>query len=547
MSAGFPVGAPVAPDEDPGEGCADADAAGPLPPAEGLPAGLPPDPPPSGPHPLRTTALSSTAATARNACTPTPAGFRADPRVWSRHRPYRKHQEDDIRRIAARRWLPPLVAALLGLWGLRRGGSMWRDESVTWQVAHRPPGGIRELLGQVDAVHGLYYLLMHALFRVWDGGGPEAAGLWALRLPSVAATALAAAGVAAVAHRLAGERAALCSGVAYAVLPPVQMYAQEGRSYALVAAAVVWATYLMLRERWIAYTVVLLLGCWLHEFAVLALLAHGFTARRSRGWRWSAAVVVALLLPLGVVSAGQAERQLGWLGRPGWQDWAAYGVVAAAALLLARGAGRDLVRVALPLVLLPPGLLMAVSLVHPWYVDRYVLYALAGLALLAGARLAAVRGWWPWLPVAALLVPFTWWSVWLRTPESRKDDVLAVAAAVRERARPGDAVLFMPSRRREWLLSSPQVYGGLHDLALDRTPAASHTLWGTELPTADIWARLVDAPRVVALLDPSDQPLDPYPREAVKRQTLASHFDLCSVDGVRGARIAVYAQPGHCP
>ncbi|KPI05637.1 hypothetical protein OV450_3955 [Actinobacteria bacterium OV450] len=420
---------------------------------------------------------------------------------------------------------------------------MWRDESVTWQVAHRPLGGTAELLGRVDAVHGLYYLLMHAVFQAWDGG------LWALRLPSVAATALAAAGVAAIAHRLAGERAALCSGAVYAVLPPVQMYAQEGRSYALVAAAVVWATYLMLRERWAAYTAVLLVGCWLHEFAALALLAHAVTARRSRGWRWSAAVVVLLLLPLAAVSVRQAERQLGWLGRPGWQDWAAYGVLAAAVLLLARGAAapRELVRVAVPLALLPPGLLMAISLVHPWYVDRYVLYALAGLALLAGTRLAAARRRRPWLLTAALLVPFGWWSVWLRTPESRKDDALAVAAAVRERARPGDAVLFMPSRRREWLLSSPELYGTLDDLALARTPAASRSLQGTELPAEQIWARLVDAPRVVALLDPADQPLDAYPGEAVKRQTLASHFDLCSMDEVRGARIAVYAQPGQCP
>lgn len=441
--------------------------------------------------------------------------------------------------------LPPLLAVLLGLWGLERGGSMWRDESVTWQVAHRPLGALGELLGQVDAVHGLYYLLLHGVFAAWDGG------LWALRLPSVAATALAAAGVAAIGHRLAGERAALLGGLAYAVLPPVQMYAQEGRSYALVAAAVVWATYLMLRERWTAYAAVLLLGCWLHEFAALALLAHAVTARRSRGWRLAAGSVVVLLLPLALVSARQAEQQLGWLGRPSWQDWAAYAVLAGAVLLLARGAEprgqRDLVRVALPLALLPPGLLMALSLVHPWYVDRYVLYALAGLALLVGARAAAARGWWPWLLTAALLVPLGCWSAWLRTPESRKDDVTAVAAAVRERARPGDAVLFLPARRREWLLSSPGVYGGLRDVALERSPRASRTLQGSELPSERIRAALIASPRVIALLDPADQPLDPYPREAVKRQTLAAWFDLCSVTPVRGARVALYARPGDCP
>ncbi|MEU7063302.1 hypothetical protein ACIGQE_03040 [Streptomyces sp. NPDC053429] len=467
--------------------------------------------------------------------------------------PARKHPEADISRTALWRGLPPLLAVVLGLWGLERGpggGSMWRDESVTVQVAHRPLAALAELLGRVDAVHGLYYLLMHGVYGLWDGG------LWALRLPSVAATALAAAGVAAVAHRLAGPRAAVIAGTAYALLPPVQMYSQEGRSYALVACAVVWATYLMLAERWVAYAVVLLLGCWLHEFAVLALLAHGCAAGRSRGWRWSAAGVLAALAPLAVVSARQAQQQLGWLGRPGWQDWTAYGVLVLAVVLLARGVRdeRRALRVAVPLALLPPGLLMALSLVHPWYVDRYVLYALAGLALLIGLRLAradaarARRTVWPWVLTGALLAPWGWWSGWLRTPESRKDDVLAVAAAVRERARPGDAVLFMPSRRREWLLSSPGTYAPLRDLALARTPAASRSLWGTELPAPEIRARLARTPRVVALLDPQGQPLDPYPAEAAKREALADGFRLCSLAQVRGARVAVYGRTGaDCP
>lgn len=327
------------------------------------------------------------------------------------------------------------------------------------------------------------------------------------------------------------------------------MYAQEGRSYAFVAAAVVWATYLMLRECWVAYAVVLVLGCWLHEFAVLALPAHAFAAWRSRGWRLAAGAVVAALLPLALVSARQAQQQLGWLGRPSWQDWAAYGVLAAASLLLARGAARELVRVALPLALLPPGLLLAVSLVHPWYVDRYVLYALAGLALLVGARLATARGWWVWPLVGVLLVPVGFWSAWLRTPESRKDDARAVAAAVGELARPGDAVLFMPSRRREWLLSSPETYGPLRDLALSRTPAASRSLQGVERTPEEIQAALLDpaVERVVALLDPVGQPVDGYPAEAVKRQMLVSSFDLCSVTGVRGARVALFARPGGCP
>ncbi|PWS39670.1 hypothetical protein DKT74_37105, partial [Streptomyces sp. ZEA17I] len=105
------------------------------------------------------------------------------------------------------RLLVPSAAALwtfaLGLWGLSRQNSVWRDEAATWQVARRSTAEIAQLLGNVDVVHGLYYLLMHGLFELF---GP---GTTVLRLPSVAAMAVAAACVAALGHRLAGPWAGL--------------------------------------------------------------------------------------------------------------------------------------------------------------------------------------------------------------------------------------------------------------------------------------------------------------------------------------------------
>ncbi|MFE9993603.1 hypothetical protein [Streptomyces avermitilis] len=143
----------------------------------------------------------------------------------------------------------------------------------------------------------------------------------------------------------------------------------------------------------------------------------------------------------------------------------------------------------------------------------------------------------------AVLLPWSWEVC---SPDSRKDDVIAVADAVRKQADGADGVLFVPARRREWLLSSPDVYGLLPDLALKRSPEASRTLEGTELSTAAVRECILAADRVVALTDPPGQLLDPFPQEAVKRRTLERHFERCGTTPLLGAQAVVYARPGHC-
>ncbi|MDN3021981.1 hypothetical protein [Streptomyces sp. S.PB5] len=190
--------------------------------------------------------------------------------------------------------------------------------------------------------------------------------------------------------------------------------------------------------------------------------------------------------------------------------------------------------------------------------DRYVLYGHAGTALLAGAaldrlgRLVRARG--GVRAVAVLVAGTTAFALLaalpvtlqLRTPQSRTDDVTAVAEALRAAGGGADGVLYMPSRRRVWSLVDPGSVRGLRDLALERGPVASHTLYGTEAPAADIRDRLLGAERIVVARDPAGQPADRAPREEVKRRVLADHFVECGTRRVRGAQISVYARPGRC-
>ncbi|MFF8730179.1 glycosyltransferase family 39 protein [Streptomyces sp. NPDC015171] len=317
--------------------------------------------------------------------------------------------------------------AAIGLWGLDRGG-MWRDEAVSFQVGRRTVPQIWRLLHGVDAVHGLYYLLLHAVLAVHPGEV-------VLRLPSVCAAACTAGLVAALGARLVRPRVGLWAGLLYAVTPMAGHYAQEGRSYALVAAGATGATLLFVRGvrggSWWPYGAVLGLACWLHEFAVLLLLAHAVSlalaragARVWRGWGCAAAAVVAALLPMVLVSRAQAA-QLAWLRAPTAQTaggllrhffgpsdevyWVCLGLAVVGLLgLVGRRGEPTCAGVALPVTVVPPAVLMLASQLSPLYVDRYVLFALSGAPLLVAAgaeRLARAAGSagrrWPVLRVPA--------------------------------------------------------------------------------------------------------------------------------------------------
>lgn len=473
--------------------------------------------------------------------------------------------------------MPVGLMLFLGAWGIRRQDAIWRDEAVTYDMAHRGLADLWHTLQHVDVVHGLYYALMHLWFAGYDatlrGTFGDAVGL---RLPSVVAMTVAAAGVALLGQRLVGRRAGLLAGFTFALIPVVQQYAQEGRSYAMVCALVVWATYVLVlaatRPRkglWTGYTALMLAACLLHEFAVLALPAQGAAVvlarlprRVLRAWLLASAAVLAGLAPLAVFSTRQSA-QLSWLMWPDPLQLLTFAVLAVLGTACARVRIRSrgpigLRALGVPLLLLPTLLLLLLSHVEPAYVDRYVLYYVVGFALLAGAALARLlrpagergqtRGRRLRRATAVALLPAALLpvNVHLRSPDSRVDDVTAVAHAVRAVAEPGDGLLFMPARRRIWRATLPHEFRGLHDLALAKSPLASHTLYGTERAGDAIRDRMLAARRIVVAGDPDGQPADDSDQEIAKRSTLRAAFEICGSREVRGARITVYGRPGAC-
>ncbi|MBC7272423.1 MAG: glycosyltransferase family 39 protein [Streptomyces sp.] len=449
---------------------------------------------------------------------------------------------------------PLALTIALGLWGIRRQNTLWGDEAVTYQLAHRDLSQIWHTAQQVDLVHALYYALMHEIFGLFGGG------LLTLRLPSVLAMSLAASGVGLLALRLAGPRAGLLAGLVFPLLPQVQKYAQEGRSYAMVCALVTWATYALVagvphrtRWRWALYGSTMLLACLLHEFAVLALAAHGVTLAVSRvprpvmrAWSTAAAGVVAGLLPLAIHSAGQAE-QVSWIGGPVRLRYyllaAAVGLACARAPLAARGPVR-LSALAVPILVLPGLLLLTASLVKPLFVDRYVLFSNIGIAVLLGAwmdgfhRRSSRTAWIAAVVVLAALVPP---SLSLRTPQSRSNDATAVGAAVRTQGRPGDGLLYLTGQHRILTAASPEDTRSLTDLALAQDPVSSNTLAGVELPARDIAARMLEFDRIV-VVRAAGVNAPASPQDEAKTTTLRRYFREEGATHVNGAHVTAYVR-----
>lgn len=420
--------------------------------------------------------------------------------------------------------VPVLVTLGAGGWSLS-GASYWRDEAATLDADSRPLPALLRMLTRVDAVHGAYYLFMWPLMHVF--GTAEVV----MRMPSLLAMAAGAAGVAAIGRRLHSSRAGLLAGLAFAVLPQVSLYAQTARSYALVLACAVLASYLLVRvvaepgrRRWLAgYGCSIAVLGLLNLFGLLLLAGHAvflLACQRTALRRWLLPAVLGCLPALPVVALAWHERgQLDWLLAPGasapeglvsWlagSDGAIVPVVVVIMLGLQSRTGPaarlPLAWLALPWLIAPPVLLMAVSEVAvPVYTPRYVVFCLPALALLIGAGLD--RANLPFRAVALLLIAGLGLPAQAeeRRPAGHGDNYRAIAAVLSRHEHPGDGVFYncpachQKDLPREAAFAYPEAFRQLDDVTLAASPAASGTLIGTDVTPALLTWRLDHANRV---------------------------------------------------
>jgi len=426
----------------------------------------------------------------------------------------------------------PAVALAVMLWGLS-ARPYWGDEADTVSAVSRSVPQLLELLGHIDAVHGLYYLLLWPVARI------AGTGELATRLPSAVMMAAAAAGVTAIGRRLASRRAGLCAGLMFAVLPTVTVQGHDARPYAMVTASAVLASYLLVRTaqdarpRWFAaYGLSLVLVGYAQLFGLLLVPAHAVTliglsrgTRREadgrpgvvpptllRGWLVTVAAAGVAVAP--VTAAGWVQRaQIAWIPAPGWSDasdlvstliggsvWAEIvigllavlggicaGTAAPAGLhrivtlrsRSAAAADRGLAWLAVPWLVLPPLILIAASLLKPVYFGRYLTFCLPAVALLAGAGLAAMR--WPkWLGVLALVVALV--APTQLAMRVQGGGMQLVAQFLSAHRRPGDAIVYPASLVPPWYLAYPDGFAQLRDLSMAKDPAASGRLFGDAVP-----------------------------------------------------------------
>jgi mannosyltransferase len=439
-----------------------------------------------------------------------------------------------------------VVGAVVSLGGAARP-SFWYDEAATISASYsRSLPQLWQMLGNVDAVHGLYYLLMHGWFQVFPP-----TEFWS-RVPSGLAVGVASAGVVVLGRQFSCRTVAVSSGVLCAILPRTTWAGIEARPYALSMMAAVWLTVLLVcairRDNawlWVSYAIALATSVLLDVYLALMLLAHSafvLIYRRSRTvlLRFAIAAVAACaaVAPFVLKAMGQVH-QIVWIAPVGHrtiEDVAVQqyfersppftivsALVIATAIVLwlftsASLASTDwqLLTLAIAWLVIPTAVILVWSaFVVPIYTPRYLCFTAPAIALVLGICIGALAVK-PWVAAAVLsafaLAAAPNYLLVQRGPYAKYGmDYSQVADLITDKATPGDCLLvndtvtFMPAPMRPLLAARPDAYRPLVDLSLWQRAADRNDVFDTNLIPEATAGPLSDC-RVVWIITQADTP-----------------------------------------
>ncbi len=423
--------------------------------------------------------------------------------------------------------------------------SLWGDEAASVMSAERPLATLWPMLARVDAVHGVYYVLLHFWIELFGSSA------FSVRFPSAVAVGLATAGLVLLSNRLGGLRLGVVAGLLFMIIPRTTYMGTEARSYALSAAIAVWLTLLLVilirraqphhgrRDRvltnfgWALYALGLAFGISLFLYLAFLAVAHMIMVLLLRSSRstlraWVVAGTAALLViaPFVLEVIGQRQQVAFLATRPRvgvWQilvdQWMgnlgfaiiAWGIIAFGIFWALRdkdrGRHRDvrslppIVLVGLSWLLIPQILMLLLTIVTPLYALRYLSFVTPALALLlsfAVVSLTRIR-YRPRLAVTvavtlvvALVAASVMTYIGQRTPYAKNNgtDFAEVSTTIGMVSQPGDAVMFDPTVRpsrlpRLALHVYPDGFTNVTDVLLSKPYATTSWLWDTQHPIKD--------------------------------------------------------------
>jgi mannosyltransferase len=437
-----------------------------------------------------------------------------------------------------------VLGAVVSLAGAGRP-SFWYDEAATISASYsRSLTQLWHMLRNVDAVEGLYYLLMHGWFKIFPP-----TEFWS-RVPSALAIGGAAAGVVVLGKQFSSRTVALASGVVCAILPRATWAGIEARPYALSMMAAAWLTVLLVYATrrntiaaWLSYGIVLAMSTLLDVYLLLlspAYLVFICFFRRSRTvvLRFALASVLACcaLTPFLIAAIGQAH-QISWVApighrtiedvaiqqyferSPPFTILSALIVATAIALWLFTSArlaeeDRQLLTLAIGWLVIPTAVIVIWSvLVHPVYTPRYLCFTAPAMALVLGVCIGAlaVTRWAAAAIVCVLAIAAAPNYVSAqRSPYAKYGmDYSQVADLITAKAAPGDCLLvndtvtFMPAPMRPLMAARPDAYRKLVDLTLWQRATDRNNVFDTNL-IPDVVAKPLSQCHVVWIITQAD-------------------------------------------